>query len=579
MRNAAFASFVLALASADQGRPAAPNVLLIIADDMGWGDLRSHGNGKVDTPVLDRLASEGARFDRFFVSPVCAPTRASLLTGRYSLRTGVHGVTRGWETLRAEEVTVAEILRGAGYATGCFGKWHNGAHWPNHPRAQGFAEFLGFCGGHWNNYFDTTLERDGEAVRTKGYITDVLTEEALAFIEKNRERPFFCYVPYNAPHSPFQAPDRLFEKYRALGLDERTACVYAMVENLDGNVGRLLAKLDGLGLSKGTIVLFLTDNGPNTDRYNGGMKGRKGSVNEGGIRVPLFVRWPGRVRAGTVKEIAAHVDVLPTLLEACGIAAPEGLAIDGKSLVPLLEGRREGWPERMLFVHREPPERPLAGDGSVRTSRHRLVVQGKAAELYDMIADPGQQRNVAAEQPEEAARLRAAYEEWLRDVARRPPERPPIAVGYDEMRTVELPAPEAYLRGGLRWKGSAGYANDWITGWTSTRDEAAWEVDVVRAARYEATLLYTCPEGDAGSRIRIEAGGKAVEAELARAHDPAPLPSPDRVPRGEVYEKEWGELPMGTLELPQGRTQLVVRALSKPGAAVLDLKAVRLRRL
>src|SRR5262245_21570995 len=179
-----------------------PNLVLIVADDMGWGDVRSHGNDRLDTPVLDRLAADGARFDRFFVSPVCAPTRASLLTGRYHPRTGVAWVTRGLETMRSEELTLAEVLRDAGYATGCFGKWHNGAHYPHNPGGQGFDEFLGFCAGHWNNYFDTTLEHNGTPIKTNGYITDVLTDAAIAFIENQRGRPFFCYVPYNAPHGP-----------------------------------------------------------------------------------------------------------------------------------------------------------------------------------------------------------------------------------------------------------------------------------------------------------------------------------------------------------------------------------------
>jgi len=172
-----------------------PNVLLLMTDDQGWGDIHSHGNQKLDTPVLDKLAADSVQFDRFYVSPVCAPTRASLLTGRYHLRTGVSWVTRGLETMRSEEVTLAEALKQAGYATGCFGKWHNGAHYPYHPNGQGFDEFFGFCAGHWNNYFDTHLERNGKAVKTRGYITDVLTDAAIAFIEKHRQRPFFCYVP------------------------------------------------------------------------------------------------------------------------------------------------------------------------------------------------------------------------------------------------------------------------------------------------------------------------------------------------------------------------------------------------
>ncbi|HEX6984931.1 MAG TPA: sulfatase-like hydrolase/transferase, partial [Planctomycetaceae bacterium] len=217
---------VLALTPALAPAEDRPNVLLILTDDQGWGDIGSHGNEAVDTPNLDRLAGQGARFERFFVDPLCAPTRAALLTGRYSLRSGVHGVTRGHETMRTEEVTLAELFRDAGYATGCFGKWHNGRHYPNHPNGQGFDEFFGFCGGHWNNYFDTTLERNAEPVRTTGFITDVLTDEAIGFVRRNKDRPFFCYVPYNAPHWPPQVPDRYFEKYKARGLDDETATAY-----------------------------------------------------------------------------------------------------------------------------------------------------------------------------------------------------------------------------------------------------------------------------------------------------------------------------------------------------------------
>jgi arylsulfatase A len=574
LKNAIAVALILAAPAQERK----PNVVLIIADDMGWGDVRSHGNEKVDTPALDRLAAEGVRFDRFFVSPVCAPTRASLLTGRYSLRTGVHGVTRGWETMRAEEVTLAEALGAAGYATGAFGKWHNGAHYPFHPRGQGFAEFFGFCGGHWNNYFDTTLERDGKPAATKGYITDVLTDEAIAFLERRRAGPFFCYVPYNAPHSPFQVPDALFEKYKARGFGDRDASVYGMVENVDANVGRLLKKLEDLGLARDTIVVFLTDNGPNTDRFNGGMKGRKGSVHEGGIRVPLFLRWPGSLPAGrTVKEIAAHIDLLPTLLDLCGVAIPKDVAPDGRSLVPLLRG--EAWPERLLFVHQQPANRPESGPGSVRSSRYRLVVQGKQVELYDMVDDPGQTRNVSGAHPEVAERLLGAYQDWFRDVTARPLERFPVPVGYDAWKTVELPAPEAWLHGGVKYKGGAGYANDWITNWRGVEDAVAWELDVVAAGKFEVTLRYTCPEGKTGTRFRLSAGGTTLEGKVDRAHDPAPLPSPDRVPRGEVYEKVWGELRVGPLELPKGRTRLELRAAEKPADAVMDLKSVTLRRL
>ena len=556
-----------------------PNILLIIADDMGYGDIRSHGNEKIDTPTLDRLAASGARFDRFYVSPLCAPTRASLLTGRYPLRAGVAGVTRGLETMRAEEVTMAEALRQAGYTTGIFGKWHNGQHYPTHPLGQGFDEFFGFCGGHWNNYFDTVLEHNGRAVKTEGYITDVLTDAALRFIESNRARPFFAYVPYNAPHSPYQVPDRYFTKYTARGLDDTTASVYGMVENIDDNVARLLGKLDELRLRENTVVIFMTDNGPQTDRYRSGMKGCKGSVDEGGVRVPLFVRWPAQIKSGmTIKQIAAHVDLLPTVVKLTGIPMPKTLPLDGLSLVPLLKGKVDGWADRMIFTH--PTNGQAEGAGAVRTTRWRAVFSNTRHELYDMLADPNQTQDVAAAHPKAIQALRAAYEASLKDATARGIERPQIPVGYKQSPVVELPAPEAYLSGNVKWFGKAGYANDWITGWTSTSDQVAWELDVVGGGRYEVTLRYTCAKENVNSKVRVEVGGKSVEGAVKQAHDSAPLTSPDRVTRrGEVYEKVWAPLTLGEVQLTQGRTRLTVTALSIAGKQVMDLKSVELRRI
>lgn len=563
-------------------RPAAPNVLLIVTDDQGWGDIQSHGNPVLRTPNLDRLAASGARFDRFFVCPVCAPTRASLLTGRYHPRTGAVWVTRGLETMRSSERTLAELLHEAGYTTGGFGKWHNGAHYPNHPLGQGFDTFLGFCGGHWNTYFDARLERDGRPEPTHGFITDVLTDAALAFIRENRDRPFFCYVPYNVPHAPFQVPDEPFERFRALGLDPTLASVYGMVEHMDANVGRLLATVDDLGLSDRTIILFLTDNGPNTDRFNGGMRGRKGSVHEGGTRVPLFVRWPSRVAPGTtVSRIAAHIDVLPTLLEACSVPVPADLRLDGRSLVPLLtEVESPRWPERELFFHQFRNDRsPLSPTpGAVRTDQFRWVHDGKAPQLFDMRTDPGQERDLAAARPEVAATLSRAYDAWFRDVFAGYSGRPPIPVGFAEVPVVELPAPEAYLQGQLRYAGGAGWANDWITGWTDPAGTIAWELDVHEAGRFDVSLLYGCPVSSVGSRLAVIAGERRIVAEITRPFDPAPAPGPDRVRRTEVDERPWDVLRVGPLELPAGRVRLRVEALEKPGPALIDLKALRLSR-
>jgi len=554
-----------------------PNVVLILTDDQGWGDVHSHGNAKIDTPALDGLAAAGARFDRFFVSPLCAPTRASVLTGRYHLRTGTHGVTRGQEIMRSEEVTIAEVLKAAGYVTGCFGKWHNGSYWPHHPNGQGFDEFLGFCAGHWNNYFDTTLDHNGKEVKAKGYITDVLTDAAIEFIRANRASPFFCYVPYNAPHSPFQVPDKYWDKYKTRGLDARTACVYAMCENIDDNVARILTALDELKLADNTVVFFLTDNGPNGRRFNGEMAGTKGSNWEGGCRVPCFVRWRGRIRRGKViRPIAAHVDLLPTIAEIGGVQRPKTRPLDGLSLLPLLTGSAADWPDRMLFEK-----------GAVRTQRWRLQVGGRrrrgpkgAPQLFDMLADPGQKKDVAAKHADVAGKLTKAYRQWYAEVSKGLEGMPPaLPVGYAERPVVTLLAPECRMQGALRYQQGRGWANDWITNWRTTGDRASWDVDVVRAGSFVVALLYTCSAADVGSKVCVEAGNARVEGVVATAHDPKPIPSPDRVPRKEVREKVWAELPLGTIELPKGKTTLTVRALRVAGKQVFDLKALRLTRV
>jgi len=558
--------------SADETSEKKPNVIVIVTDDQGWGDIHSHGNDLIDTPMMDRLAASGARFDRFYVSPACAPTRASLLTGRYHPRTGVAGVARGFETMRSDEVTIAEILRRAGYATGCFGKWHNGAHYPYHPNGRGFEEFLGFCCGHWNNYFDTMLEHNGGPVRTKGYINDVLTDAALAFIEKNSGRPFFCYIPYNTPHTPFQVPDKYSDKYKARGLDDALASAYGMCENLDDNLGRLTAKLDALNLAEDTIVLMFGDNGPNGDRYNGGMRGRKGSVYEGGVRNFLFLRYPKRVKPNTVvKPITADIDLLPTLVELTGVKMPKTLPLDGVSLAPLLDGETGGWPDRMIFSY-------WNRKGAVRTERHRLVVQRKRAELYDMIADPGEGNDIAQQRPDVAKKLEAAYDGWLEDVTGRGIDRPPIPVGYPQMKRVEMTVPEATWHGGLKFGGRHAN-NNWVTNWVSTDAHVYWDIDVVHAGPYAMTLMYICPEEDVGARVCVEVDGERVEGVIEKAHDLDPVPSPDRVPRSEVYERIWAPLTLGSLALRKGRTRLYVKALTKPGKAVMDLKALRVRRL
>ncbi|MFG0332678.1 MAG: sulfatase-like hydrolase/transferase [Maioricimonas sp. JB049] len=564
-----------------------PNVILIMTDDQGWGDISSHGNDWISTPNMDRIASEGARFERFYVSPVCAPTRASLLTGRYSLRTGVHGVTRGAENMRADEVTIAEIFGSSGYATGCFGKWHNGRHYPMHPNGQGFDEFVGFCAGHWNNYFDARLEHNGEWFESRGYITDVITDHALSFIDENQSKPFFVYLPYNAPHSPWQVPDSYWEKYDHPELDPAARCAYAMCESIDVNIGRILQTLDDLGLSENTIVLFLTDNGPNSNRYNGGMRGRKGSVHEGGVRVPLFVRWPGHIEAGTLIEpIAMHIDLLPTLVELCGVPMPDTHPLDGRSLAPLLNGETAGdWPDRILLTFRTRGGQPEFLRGAARNQRYRAVVENpkQGWQLYDMLADPGQKQNIATVHPEIVTRLRSAFDSTVAGIQPEQLTPLPIPVGHDFRPRVEIPGHEALLHPaqgeGISYYGEHGYANDWIDNWTDTAAWPYWPIDVQQAGRFEVTLHYAAGPDSVGTQLQVEAAGQSVRGTITEPHDGPFLPVHNRFGTKESPDRAWKPLTLGTITLPAGRTQLRIRALNKPGAEVAEIKEVHLTRL
>ncbi|QDU37735.1 Arylsulfatase [Maioricimonas rarisocia] len=559
-----------------------PNVVLIMTDDQGWGDIASHGNRWISTPNMDRIASEGARFERFYVSPVCAPTRASLMTGRYSLRTGVHGVTGGAENMRPNEVTLAEIFQSAGYATGCFGKWHNGRHYPMHPNGQGFDEFVGFCAGHWNNYFDARLEHNGDWFESDGYITDVITDHALSFIDENQSKPFFTYLPYNAPHTPWQVPDSYWEKYDDPELDPAARCAYAMCESIDDNIGRILKKLDDLALSEQTVVLFLTDNGPNSNRYNGGMRGRKGSVHEGGVRVPLFVRWPGHIEAGTVVEpITMHIDLLPTLVDLCGVPMPETHPLDGRSLAPLLmDAPGVDWPDRILLTFRTRGGQPEFLRGAARDQRYRAVLENakQGWQLYDMQADPGQKQNIASDHPDIVASLRSEFEGAV--AAIQPEQLTPLPIPVGHGRRVEIPGHEALFHPaegeGISYYGEHGYANDWIDNWTDIQAWPYWRIDVHQAGRYEVTLQYAATPDAVGTKLRVEAGDHSVTGTITEPHAGPFLPVYNRFGTKEAPFRVWKPLTLGTIKLPAGQTQLRIRAVEKPGDEVAEIKEVHL---
>lgn len=409
-----------------------PNIILIITDDQGYGDLGITGNPHVKTPVLDKLAGESIRFNNFYVSPVCAPTRASLMTGRYNLRTGVRDTYNGGAIMAPGEITIAEVLKSTGYTTGMFGKWHLGDNYPSRPMDQGFDESLIHLSGGMgqvgdittffegdSSYFDPVLWHNGEKEAYEGYCSDIFAEQAINFIEENHQKPFFCYLSFNAPHTPLQVPDEYYQMYKDIdpaqgfenddrpfpNMDEKNKedarKVYAMVSNIDANLGKLMQKLEDLNINENTIVIFMTDNGPQQPRYNAGMRERKGSVYRGGVRVPFYVRYPSFGENRDIETTTAHIDVLPTIADICNIKLTERRTIDGKSLLPLIRDENPGWTDdRSLFFYwnRRFPE--LYNNMALQKGEYKIVghtdynSEIRDFELFNIIEDPHEQNNI-----------------------------------------------------------------------------------------------------------------------------------------------------------------------------------------
>jgi arylsulfatase A-like enzyme len=566
-----------------------PNVVILLADDAGWGDYSYNGNKQLATPHIDSIAQTGAHFDRFYVEPVCSPTRAELLTGRYHRRTGVYGVSTGQERMNLDEHTFAESFKAAGYVTGIFGKWHNGSQWPYHPLARGFDTFWGYTSGHWGEYFDAPLEHNGVMERTHGYIVDVLTDKAVQFIERNKAKPFVCYVPFTTPHSPFSVPPADWARFKDMPISQQatnaqaeipdaTRCALAMVENQDRNVGRILEKLKSLGLEENTIVVYFSDNGPNTARWNGGMKGVKASTDEGGVRSPLFVRWPSKIAAGTqVQNIASVIDLAPTLHALAGIKRVGEKPLDGRDLTPLLQrGLDADWAPRRIF-------NTWANHVSVRTQTHRLDNKGN---LYDMVADPGQVTPIQDKEPGLAKELSLAVVAWRQELDIGPVGKGPgnavdprpLSIGYREFPATMLPARDGEPHGEMR-RSSKAPNSSYFVNWTKTTDTATWNIEVVTAGTYVVTVDYTCPLADAGSTVELTFEESRLRGKIIAGWDPPLLTGQDVVPRGEHGEsimKDFHSLKLGEIKLEPGKGELKLRAIDIPGKSVMDLRRLTL---
>lgn len=515
-----------------------PNVVLVITDDQGYGDVAAHGNSMIRTPNMDKLYAESVRLTDFHVDPTCSPTRSALLSGRYSTRTGVWHTIMGRSLMDTNEVTLAEMFAAGGYRTGMFGKWHLGENYPCRPQDQGFHEAFYHGGGgvgqgpdYWgNDYFDDTYFRNGRPEKVNGYCTDVWFANALEFIERNRNRPFFAYISTNAPHGPYLVAESYWKPYREQGVPETMARFYGMITNIDENLGRLTELLERLGLADDTILIFMTDNGsaagwrarnrePGGWRgFNAGMRAGKGSEYDGGHRVPFFLRWPKANIGGgrDVDRLTAHIDVLPTLAELCDLEVPAGRDLDGTSLAGLLRGDEDALEDRTLFVHSQRIPYPEKWRKSaVMTERWRLV---GGRELYDIEADPAQQSDVSSENEEVVAELRARYDDWWKSLSTVFDKEVRIAIGSGAEPRTQLHPHDWHV---TSQKMSSWHQNHVRRGHLGN---GYWALRVVRAGDYEITLR-RWPEHVGGpleaTEARIRIGGiderRAVENDANQA--------------------------------------------------------------
>ncbi len=428
-----------------------PNVIIIMTDDQGFGDLGINQNPNIITPNIDKFANKSIQFNNFFVSPVCAPTRSSLMTGRYSLRTGVRDTYNGGAIMSNNETTIAEILREANYATGIFGKWHLGDNYPFRPSEQGFDESLihlaggiGQVGDFTNyfkgdtSYFDPILWKNNKQNQYEGYCSDIFAENAIEFIEKNKNNSFFCYLSFNAPHTPLQVPEKYYNMYKDLDPElgfnddlsdfimnekdkEDARKIYGMITNIDDNVGKVINKLKELKIEEETIIIFMTDNGPQQIRYNSSMKGRKGTVYNGGIRVPFYIQYSEKFKEPKViNKMSAHIDVLPTILELCNLNVPNDRKIDGQSLVPLINSKSTN--DRFLFSYwtRRFPEKYI--NMSIQNDNYKLVGNNdfdskiEEFELYDLVEDPNENNNIISQNIETAISFKKEMDNSIDDL-------------------------------------------------------------------------------------------------------------------------------------------------------------------
>ena len=572
---------LMPLVSETRAAESSPNVIVILTDDQGWGDLSLHGNENLATPHIDQLASSGVSFDRFYVCPVCSPTRAEFLTGRYHGRCGVYSTSAGGERLNLGERTIAEHFKESGYRTGCYGKWHNGTQFPYHPVARGFDEYYGFCSGHWGHYYSPLIDKNGTINQGTGFLPDDLTNQVISKILEPSEKPFFIYLAFNTPHSPMQVPDRWWKKFedRELGFvgtdsgkekKQHTRAALAMCENIDWNVGRIVAALEQSDQRDNTVIAYFCDNGPNGDRWNGGMKGRKGSTDEGGVRSPLFLSWPKRLKAGkVVASNAAAIDLFPTLASLCEVAAESEQPFDGEDLSAKILDDGDQQPDERVIISQW--KKKISAKSGVYRMDHR-------GDFYDLSVDP-QQRTSLTPPAEVKRRMAAALKKYQSDVlSSYGQDDRPFLIGHPGHAVTQMPIRDANLIGSI--KRSNKYPNSsYAKHWSSSKDQIQWDVEVAEAGRFKVTIYYTVRSEDAGSAVKLSFGEEALTAVVAAGVVPAEVGRvEDRYPRVESYEQNWGQQTLGSIYLAKQAGKLILTAPQIAGEEVMDLRLMTLTR-
>lgn len=518
-----------------------PNVVLVITDDQGYGDLACHGNEIINTPGMDALHKESVRLTDYHVSPTCAPTRGALLSGHYTNRAGPWHTIMGRSFLRPESTTFGEVFSANGYRTGMFGKWHLGDNYPYRPQDRGFQEVVNHGGGgvgqtpdYWDNsYFDDTYWHNGVPTKYQGYCTDVFFQEATRFIGESIDKgePFFAYICTNAPHSPFHVEDRYWKPYVSKVNKDLEAIFYGMIENVDDNLIALRKFLKKKGVEENTIFIFTTDNGTASGEniFNDGMRGKKGSEYEGGHRVPFFLHWPGGGldQGRDIDQLTAHIDILPTLIELCGVNAPLDYSFDGRSLAPLLFRENAAWPNRVIITDSQRVKDPIKWKSSATMTERWRLINGE--ELYDMLADPGQSNDVAKQYPEVVQTLRSEYDKWWDSVSVLFDKETRIIIGSDNAPSVQLTA------------------HDWIND-----SMPPWHQGAIRKAQQGTGFWALNVEEPATYRIALRRWPATVNKAIN-----SDIPPGDPVPGLEAFREAPGKgLPARTAILRLGEIEL-----------------------